>query len=161
MKICPFCESELSDTARKCKYCWEWVTNNLENWVKSSNLHEEVEEYLQSLNKKNFKTWSLKNHIKEKNWNDNLKNISQGKRFLLYLNHTIRDISVYLVSAAIIRAILSKPLWLNTFDHKWLLMDELICILIIIFETASYIKDVIKIILIKKNIKQIYNDKTN
>lgn len=27
MKICPFCESELSDTAKKCKFCWEWIMN--------------------------------------------------------------------------------------------------------------------------------------
>ena len=29
MKICPYCESELSDTARKCKFCWEWVNARL------------------------------------------------------------------------------------------------------------------------------------
>ena len=25
MQICPYCESELSDTAKKCKFCWERV----------------------------------------------------------------------------------------------------------------------------------------
>jgi len=25
MKICPHCKSEVSDTAKKCKHCWEWV----------------------------------------------------------------------------------------------------------------------------------------
>ena len=25
MKSCPFCEWEISNTAKKCKHCWEWV----------------------------------------------------------------------------------------------------------------------------------------
>ena len=31
MKICPYCESELSDTARKCKFCGEWVNKEKES----------------------------------------------------------------------------------------------------------------------------------
>ncbi len=25
IRLCPYCEAELSETAKKCKYCGEWV----------------------------------------------------------------------------------------------------------------------------------------
>ena len=38
MKICPYCEAELSDTARKCKYCWEWAERqDVNNYSKTVN----------------------------------------------------------------------------------------------------------------------------
>lgn len=29
MKKCPFCEWEVSETAKKCKHCWEWIKENV------------------------------------------------------------------------------------------------------------------------------------
>ncbi len=49
MKICPYCESEISNTAKKCKHCWEWVINKnnekennqvIENWDNSKQKKE-------------------------------------------------------------------------------------------------------------------------
>ena len=31
MRKCPHCSKKISDTARKCKYCWEWVIDINEN----------------------------------------------------------------------------------------------------------------------------------
>ena len=31
MKTCPHCNHKISDTAKKCKYCWGWATNDYED----------------------------------------------------------------------------------------------------------------------------------
>ncbi len=46
MKICPYCESELSDTARKCKFCWEWVNTRL---FKGNNKYLSNNEFIECL----------------------------------------------------------------------------------------------------------------
>ena len=28
VRLCPYCEAEVSKTAKKCKYCWEWINHN-------------------------------------------------------------------------------------------------------------------------------------
>jgi len=38
MRKCPYCEAEVSETAKKCRYCWEFlIENNQKNSIASEN----------------------------------------------------------------------------------------------------------------------------
>lgn len=41
-KICPFCSAEISEDAKKCKFCGEWVTEHENN---KNNLPEEIRHF--------------------------------------------------------------------------------------------------------------------
>ena len=39
MRTCPLCKWKISNTAKKCKHCWEWVTKS-NNYTKKYEVHE-------------------------------------------------------------------------------------------------------------------------
>lgn len=120
MKICPYCESELSDTARKCKYCWEWVNEKI-----NEEINEEINEKVkrkginEKINEKEIKLYNRGSWIK---WLMLIPNI-----IILYI------ICVFIYSSLWIIFDISQPMvWFykSTTYNSWLSFLSFICLVI-------------------------------
>lgn len=63
MKTCPHCMKTISETAKKCKFCWEWVENDKKT-IRSS-----IPDNSSKIsNKEDINVLSSKNTIHNKYW---------------------------------------------------------------------------------------------
>ncbi len=108
MKKCPFCEWDVSETAKKCKHCWEWV---IENKIENKDKDDEIE-YEEST------SYAKKNHKKntQKNRNNNWEWESKVSKFL-------SDNFVFIVIWVIAIFFMAKSL-LKDSSNQWNYVNE-------------------------------------
>ena len=94
MKKCPYCEAELSDTALKCKFCWEWVVDRRKNpfTAKDTTTNKTEED--------NIDDEDFESKIKNKKSSSNISN-KHHNSFSPVLKYTIIGLSIIAIIAAI------------------------------------------------------------
>lgn len=106
MKNCPYCEWEISDTARKCKHCWEWVKEKKEIIEDDDNYSEPEEKWSRKINSKK---WKINKDKKTETVHEN-----ETKKW----NRIKEFISDYWIILCIAWFLLLKPLYNQYFNQN-------------------------------------------
>lgn len=104
MRNCPFCEWEISNTAKKCKHCWEWV---VEKEIKITEEDEDDVPYTSEKTKKSTPK-NKKNH----DWDGQSK-----------ISKFISDNFVFIIIWVIVIFFMAKSL-LKDSNKQWNYIDE-------------------------------------